>query len=109
MKKSAVIHHHRSSIMTYQNPTLQYDGNADADADVNESSSLFLTVADASPPPSSAFGQDGVAATKKKKNGGPMRAVIATCVFLLGALTVLYSVLFVRPMTYGLQLTAAQT
>ena len=69
--------------MTYQNPTPNYD-NADAD----ESSSLFLTVADASPP-SSAFGPAGVATTKKK-NGGPMRVMIATSLFLLGTLAVIY-------------------
>ena len=69
--------------MTYQNPTPNYD-NADAD----ESSSLFLTVADASPS-SFAFGLAGVAA-KQKKNGGPMRAMIATSLFLLGTLAVIY-------------------
>ena len=46
--------------MTYQNPTQHYEDNADADADADEASSLFLTVAEASPP-SSAFGQAGVA------------------------------------------------
>ena len=61
--------------MTYQKPTPNYD-NADAD----ESSSLFLTVADASP--SSSLGHDGVAT---KKNGVLMVAVIATC-FLLGTI-----------------------
>ena len=69
--------------MTYQKPSQHYDDNADA----NESSSLFLTVADASPP-SSAFGHDGEATTKK--NGVPVRAMIATTCFVLGTLAVLY-------------------
>ena len=70
--------------MTYQKPSQHYDDNADA----NESSSLFLTVADASPP-SSAFGHDGEATTKK--NGIPtMRAMIAAGV-LLGTLAMIYS------------------
>ena len=63
--------------MTYQKPTPNYD-NTDADAD--ESSSLFLTVADASP--SSSLGQGRVAT---KKNGVLMVAVVATC-FLLGTI-----------------------
>ena len=53
--------------MTYQNLTPNYD-NADAD----ESSSLFLTVTDASPALS--LGQDGVST---KKNSVPMVAVVA--------------------------------
>ena len=57
--------------MTYQKLT-HNDDNAD------EASSLFLAVAGG-----------GVPATKKKKNGVPMRAMIATC-FLLGTLAVLY-------------------
>ena len=61
--------------MTYQKSTPNYN-NADAD----ESSSLFLTVADASP--SSSLGHDGVAT---KKNGVLMVAVVATC-FLLGTI-----------------------
>ena len=69
--------------MTYQNPTLHYEDNADAD----ESSSLFLTVADASPP--SSLRQDGVAATKKKNGVPTMRTMIATC-FLLVTIAVLY-------------------
>ncbi|OEU14173.1 hypothetical protein FRACYDRAFT_240704 [Fragilariopsis cylindrus CCMP1102] len=63
--------------MTYQKPTPNYD-NADADAD--ESSSLFLTVADATP--TSSLGQERVAT---KKNGVLMVAVVATC-FLLGTI-----------------------
>ena len=69
--------------MTYQKSTQHYDDNADAD----ESSSLFLTVATASP--SFSLGHDGEATTKK--NGVPVRAMIATCIFLLGTLVVLYS------------------
>ena len=69
--------------MTYQKSTQHYDDNADAD----ESSSLFLTVATASP--SFSLGHDGEATTKK--NGVPVRAMIATCIFLLGTLAVLYS------------------
>ena len=58
-------------IMTYQKPTPNYD-NAE------ESSSLFLTVADASP--SSLFGQDGVAT--KKNHGVHMIAVVAIYFFV---------------------------
>ena len=81
--KSTVIHQHRSSIMTYQQLIQIHD-----DDNADESSSLLLTVADASPP-SFAFGQDGVATTKKKTNV-PMRLMIATTCFVLGTLAVIY-------------------
>ena len=66
------------SIMTYKTQTPNND-NTDAD----ESSSLFLTVADASP--SFLLGQDGVAT--KKNHGGRMIVVVAIC-FLLGIIAV---------------------
>ena len=66
--------------MTYQKPTQHYDNNAD------EPSSLFLTAADASP--SFSLGQVGVATTKK--NGVPMRVMIATTCFFLGTLAVIH-------------------
>ena len=64
--------------MTYKTQTPNND-NTDAD----ESSSLFLTVADASP--SFLLGQDGVAT--KKNHGGRMIVVVAIC-FLLGIIAV---------------------
>ena len=72
--------------MTYPNITQTHD-----DDNVENEASSLLTIMTASPAPSSAFGQDGLASTKKKKNGVPMRAMIATCIFLLGTIVVLYS------------------
>ena len=61
--------------MTDHNPThTHYNDNAD------ESSPLFLTVADASP--SFSFDQ--------KKTNGPMRLMIATICFVLGTIAVIY-------------------
>ena len=68
--------------MTSQTPTPNFDNAAD------EASSL-LTIATASPAPSFSLRQDGVATTTKK-NGVPMRAMIATCVLLGTLIAVLY-------------------
>ena len=72
--------------MTYQKPTPNYD-NADADAD--EASSL-LTIVTASRAPSFSLGQGGGVPATKKKNGVPMRTMIATTCFFLGTLAVIY-------------------
>ena len=75
--------------MTYPN-AIQKQDDDDDDDNVDEASSL-LTIATAAP--SFSFGQDGgeVPTTKKKKNGVPLRLMIATVCFLLGTLAVLYS------------------
>ena len=70
--------------MTYQTPTQTHDVD-----NIDEASSL-LTIMTASPAPSSAVRQDGVASTKKENDGVPMRTMIVTTCFVLGTIAVIY-------------------
>ena len=84
-RKSTVIHHHLSSIMTYQQPTHTHDN------DNAEEASTLLTIATVSPAPSWSLGGRGGVPAGTKKNGVPtMRAMIVTTCFFLGTLAVIY-------------------